>query len=72
MSRMRDDEVLALCQAQMQGALGFLKRDIGRLKNHLLTMEHAITHKVCFLSLGAIWRASRTDALSTTQLVENH
>jgi hypothetical protein len=40
-------------------SLGFLKRDTGRLKNHLLTIEHAITHELRLFSLGAIWRASR-------------
>src|SRR3954465_6605280 len=38
-------------------SLGLLKRDAGRLKNHLLIIEYASTHEVCFFSLAGSVRA---------------
>src|SRR5690348_12251385 len=41
MTRMRDDEVLALCQAQMQGALGFLNGKLAQSRLRALQFYNA-------------------------------
>ena len=41
MPKMRDDEVLALCQAQMQSALGFLKGKLAHSRLKALQFYNA-------------------------------